>query len=188
MDKPTKAHLSYAKDVLRYLKGTISQKLTFHASKEPLNLIGYTDSDYAGSDDRKSSSGYCFKLSDESGLISWKTKKQDVVALSSCEAEYIALSYAVQEGKFLQQVAADMQHKPLSEFDLFCDNQGALKLAGNQIHQQRSKHIDVKYHFVRSEVEKGNVRLDYVPTSANIADMFTKPLPRIKMNMFNYSG
>ena len=188
MDKPNKAHLALAKDVLRYLKGTISQTLTFHKSRYPLHLHGYSDSDYAGSENRKSTSGHCFKLTEGSALISWKTKKQSVVSLSSCEAEYNAISHAVQEGKFLRQLFADMQNLATDKFDLFVDNQGAIKLANNHMFQQRTKHVEVKYHFVKSEIQRGTVDLCYVESSKNLADMFTKALSRARSDGFNYRG
>ena len=188
MDKPTKAHLALAKDVLRYLKGTIDQELIFYKSKNIVQLIGYCDSDYAGSDDRKSTSGYCFKLNEESALISWKTKKQKIVCLSSCEAEYVAMTHSIQEGKFLCKLLSDMQNTNLSKFSLFVDNQGAMKLAYNPINQQRSKHIDVKYHFIRSEIQCGAVELKYVQSCFNLGDMFTKALSRTKLDKFNFSG
>ena len=101
MSKPNVAHLKLARNVLKYLKGTMMNKLSFEKSSEPLELIGYCDSDWAGSEDRKSISGFCYSLAKNGTLISWKTKKQNVVSLSSCEAEYTALSFAVQEGNFL---------------------------------------------------------------------------------------
>ena len=99
MKSPTKAHLNLAKDVLRYVKGTIDYNLKFTKST-CLTLIGYSDSDWGNSGDRKSISGYCFLLNVNGPLISWKSKKQSVVAISSCEAEYIAMTHAIQEAKF----------------------------------------------------------------------------------------
>ena len=188
MNKPRAAHLVAAKNVLKYLKGTINQKLVYCKSAKPLSLHGYSDSDYAGSEDRRSTSGYCFKLCPESALVSWKTKKQDVIALSSCEAEFISLTYAIQEGKFLRQLYADMLKIDRSNFDLFIDNQGAIQLSQNPIHRQRSKHIDVKYKFIRHEIQSGIVVPRYIPTNLNVSDMFTKPVNKAKLDSFNVSG
>ena len=188
MNKPTKAHLNYAKDVLRYLKRTVNYDLVFRKSAHSFHLFGYCDSDWGGSEDRRSISGYCYKLCPDSALISWKSKKQTVFSLSSCEAEYTALTYAIQEGKFLRQLFSDMENRNVENFDLFVDNQGALKLANNPVHQQRSKHIDIKYHFIRNDVQNGIVRLIYVPTNSNIADMFTKCVSKIKLDKFNFRG
>ena len=108
MSKPTAAALNPAKHALRYLKGTSVLSLKFRKMKQPLELIGFNDSDWGGCvSDRKSISGYCFQLSESGPLVSWKSKKQQTVALSTCEAEYIALAETVQEGKFLKQLCID---------------------------------------------------------------------------------
>ena len=185
MSKPTDAHLKLARNVLKYLKGTMMNKLSYEKSSEPLELIGYCDSDWAGSEDRKSISGFCYCLSKNGSLISWKTKKQNVVSLSSCEAEYTALSFAIQEGNFLSQLFADFCVVERNLFHLNVDNQGAIHLANNQVCNQRSKHIDVKYHYIRHEIKEGHCKLLYVPSKKNLADMFTKAVPRPLLNSFN---
>ncbi|CAB4041487.1 Hypothetical predicted protein [Paramuricea clavata] len=116
-------------------------------------------------------------LEDPGPLISWKSRKQPIVALSTCEAEYIALANAVQEAKFLRQLCIDMKVLSISDDNVLTqvDNQGAINLARNPVHHQRSKHIDTKYHFIRSEIQVGIISLKYVPTEDNIADVFTKP-------------
>ncbi|XP_047482942.1 uncharacterized mitochondrial protein AtMg00810-like [Penaeus chinensis] len=143
MSKPTKAQLNSAKQVLKYLKGTMTYGLTFRKSNESIQLKGFCDSDWGSSEDRKSISGYCFQLHRDGPLISWRSKKQQTVALSSCEAEYMALTYAIQEAKFLRQTVSDLD-----------------------------------------EVEKGNVKLFYVPTQQNPADIFTKPVNQKKEDEF----
>ena len=184
MSKPTKAHLGIAKHVLKYIKGTLHYSLKFSKSNEPLKLIGYCDSDWANSDDRRSITGYGFLMNNDGGLISWKSKKQRVVALSTCEAEYMAITYAMQEANFLRNLYSDMTGCDKNFVTLYVDNQGAIALAENPIHHQRSKHIDVRFHFIRSEVEAGIVRLLYIPSEANIADLFTKPLSKGKIERF----
>ena len=116
-------------------------------------------------------------------LISWRSRKQSTTALSTCEAEYLALFNAVQEAKFIKQLYKDMKGDEL-EIDIYADNQSANKLAKNPINHQRSKHIDVKYHYIRSEIQNNNVNLNYIPSKDNIADMFTKPLSKIKLREF----
>jgi len=101
--------------------------------------------------------------------------------LSSCEAEYVAIAAAVQEAKFLRQLWSEMQSCKSDCVLLYVDNQGAISLAKNPVHHKRTKHIDVKYHFIRSEVNK-SVMLAYIPTENNTADIFTKPVPRVKMD------
>ena len=184
MVKPTVTHLTMAKHVLRYLKGTIDHCLTFKKS-ENFNLVGFCDADWGSTADRRSITGYGFRLSPEGPFLSWKSKKQPTVALSTCEAEYMSLSAAVQESKFLMNLLKCMLGSDLcNHVVLYCDNQGALALASNPIQHQRSKHIDIKYHFVRSEVQKGVVNLKYVPSEENIVDVFTKPLTGAKFKRF----
>ncbi|XP_046851103.1 secreted RxLR effector protein 161-like [Xenia sp. Carnegie-2017] len=186
MSKPTRADLSIAKHVLRYLKGTQELGLIFQKSSQPLTLKGFSDSDWGASiEDRRSITGYNFQLSQQGPLISWKSRKQPTVALSTCEAEYVALANAVQEAKFLMQLCQDMkvginEGKSL----IMIDNQGAMNLAKNPVHHQRSKHIDIKYHFIRSEIQKGRINLEYVTSEENIADIFTKPASKNKLEKF----
>ena len=183
MHEPTYAHLNVAKHVLKYLKGSIDNCLNFHKCND-VNLYGYCDSDWATSEDRKSISGYCYKLGEHSPLISWKSKKQSNVALSSCEAEYVALAVAVQELKFLNQLLLDMNIETAKPVKLYVDNQGAIALAKNPVQHQRCKHIDIKYHYVRDEIENGYVNLIYVPSEQNLADIFTKPVTKVKLSNF----
>ena len=183
MKSPTYAHLNLAKHVLRYLKGTMHYNLKYYRSNT-VELYGYSDSDWGGSEDRKSISGYNFKLCENSSLISWKSKKQNSVALSSCEAEFIALTVAAQEAKFLNQLLIDLNENDQSPVKLFVDNQGAMALAKNPVFHQRSKHIDIKYHFIRDEIAQNNLNVQYVPTNYNIADTFTKPMSGVKLKHF----
>ena len=203
MSKPTVAHLNLAKHVLKYLKGTKTLGLHFGKSDSKLNVYGYCDSDWGGSQDRKSISGYCFMLNENGPLISWKSCKQNIIALSSCEAEYVALTSAFKEAKFLRQLFADINGcntQPVKllgdkladlnvcetqSVKLYADNQGAIALAENPVHHQRSKHIDIRYHFIRFEIDNGTVVLEYIPTDKNIADLFTKPLSGFKFKNFS---
>ena len=185
---PTVEHYACAKRVLRYLKGTADQALTFTKS-DHLALSGYTDADWANSaDDRKSISGYCFTLNPKrGGLISWRSKKQPIVALSSCEAEYIALCYATKEGIFLRQVLRDIgvTSSGIEKFTIHGDNQGTLALVKSHVKRERSKHIDIKYHFVRHHFDQGSLALMYVSSSDNFADMFTKAVGNRKLSDFS---
>lgn len=185
LSKPTYEHLNLSKTVLKYLKGTVNHGLKFVKSEEPLQLIGYCDSDWGSSTvDRRSISGYCFKLSNCGSLISWRSKKQPTVALSTCEAEYIALTFAIQEGKFVRSVLCDLLNNELIPINLYCDNQGSIKLAKNPINHQRSKHIDIRYHYIRTEVTLGNVFLHYIPSGDNVADIYTKPVSKNTFEKF----
>ena len=182
--RPRNQHLNICKSVLRYLRGTTNLGLTFVKTKSQIKLLGFCDSDWGGScGDRKSISGYCYRLSDESSLVSWRSRRQQAVALSTCEAEYMAMSHAIQEGKFIRQLLFDLHGKML-QIDLFADNQGAINLAKNPVSHQRSKHIDIRYHFIRSEVNDGNVILNYIPSNENVADLFTKPSTKVSLLKF----
>ena len=188
MSKPKVADLNVAKHVLRYLKGTSEQGLKFRKSENPLSLIGFSDSDWGASiSDRRSISGYSFQLSECGPLVSWKSRKQQTVALSTCEAEYIALAEAVREGKFLRQLCLDLKVLQVSNSVLVnVDNQGAIQLAKNPMFHKRSKHIDIKYHFIRSELELGTINVEYVASEDNLADIFTKPVGKTKLDKFKF--
>lgn len=184
MSKPTMADLEKAKRVLRYIKGTLHYCLKFTKADE-LKLVGYADADWGGSSDRKSITGYGYMFNVNGPLVSYKSRKQRCVALSTCEAEYIALSEATQEAKFLHQLYNDMCCKSEAQTVLlFSDNQGAIALAKNPVHHQRSKHVDIRYHYVRQQVQEGHVELDYVPSENNLADVFTKPVTNVRLQKF----
>ncbi|XP_066954374.1 uncharacterized protein [Macrobrachium rosenbergii] len=165
MSNPTVAHLSLARHVLKYLNGTLHYCLTFKKSDDPLCLVGYCDSDWGASEERRSNTGYCFKLYEGGPLISWKTKKQKVVSLSTYEAEYVVITNAMQEGNFFRQLYADMINCNGETIILNVDNKVAIALAKNPVHHQRSKHIDIKNHFLRSQIESKIVDLVYVPSN-----------------------
>lgn len=172
LQKPTDQSFSLAKRVLRYLKGTKDWRLTFTKEKDS-KLVAFSDASYAEEKERKSRTGYVFLQG--GGPISWLSKKQEVVASSSTEAEYIALSRTAKEGRWLNILASELgvSNSPIT---LFEDNQSAIKLAENHILNDRSKHIDVRFHYIREEVEKKNVIIKYISTSYQTADILTKSL------------
>jgi hypothetical protein len=185
LSKPLETHWVAVKHVLRYLKGTLDYELCYRKC-ESLKLIGYSDADWASStDDRRSVTGYCFSLSEAGPLISWKSRKQPTVALSSCEAEYIALAATVQESLYLIQLLDELE-KCNSPVLIFEDNQGTIALAKNPVHHQRSKHIDVRYHFIRSELKNGKIVIEYCPTDSMVADIMTKAATKFKLQKFKY--
>ena len=186
LDKPTPECFLYVKHVLQYLKTTIDYGLHFRKSSDGLRVTGYSDSDWGCDKDRRSISGNCFTLNSHDGpLISWKSRKQATIALSSCEAEYMALSLAAQEALFLKQLLNEMDPRDHSVATLHCDNQGAIALSRNRVCNQRSKHIDIRYHFMRESVLAGLMKLTYVSTGDNFADMFTKPVGKNKLKFFS---
>ncbi|KAH9723409.1 Integrase catalytic domain-containing protein [Citrus sinensis] len=165
--------------VLRYLKGTLDHGLMYGKSKhEVCEVRGYIDFDFAGdSDRRKSISGYLFML--DSCLISWKATLQHIVALSSTEAEFVAATEAVKESMRLRGLLNELWLKQKT-LEIFYDNQSAIQLIKNQVYHERTKHIDVKLHFIRDEVAKGSVAVIKINTDINPADMLTKVLPTAK--------
>ena len=148
----------------------------FKRSKN-LELFGFCDSDW-GSDpnDRRSTSGYCFKLSVEIIVICWSSRKQQTVASSSTEAEYMSISSAAKESVYLLSLCKSLGLDLGGPVLLHGDNQGAIKLAQNPITHSRSKHIDIRHHLVRDLVERKVIQLDYLPTDQNLADILTKAL------------
>jgi hypothetical protein len=118
--------------------------------------------------------GYVFRLFDSP--ISWSSKKQTVVALSTCEAEYISACHAACQGVWLQSLLMEIKLNKNEEFELLIDNKSAINLAKNPIAHGRSKHIETKYHFLRDQVCKGKLKLTHCKTEVQVADIFTKPL------------
>ena len=154
LHKSTEDHWVAVKRLLRYIKHSINYCLCFRKVTDGLNLIGYCDSDWASSVDakgsRRSVTGYCFHLSKSSAALSLKSRKQPTVALSSCEAEYMALASATQEALYLKQLLTeiDPQFDKTKVITLFEDNQGTIALVNNPVYHQRTKHIDIRYHFI----------------------------------------
>lgn len=168
----TDEHWKASKRVLRYLKGTKNLCLCY--SKGNTNLIGYVDADWANDkQDRRSYTGLVFKLG--GSTITWESRKQQTVALSSTEAEYLALSDGAKEGKYIKALLLELigKNEPVV---IYNDNQSAQKLSENHILNKRTKHIDIRYHFVREAVEEGSILLRYLPTEDMIADIMTKSL------------
>ena len=186
MQKPTKMHMTIALGVLRYLKYTPHYELRYVKTGANLQLFGYSDSDHASdTSNRKSISGYCFKLNKNSALISWRSSKQSLVAGSSCESEYIALYEATNEALFLRQLFSELTNKPPQTVKIYVDNQGAISLSKHPTFHRRTKHIDIKFHSVRSYQDNKSIYVTYIPSKDNTADMFTKPLSGIKLNHFS---
>ena len=189
LSNPTETHFTMLKHVLRYIAGTVDYRLTFRKSQN-LKLIAYSDADWASSPDRRSTTGYYFSLSPSGPALSWKTKKQPTVALSSCESEYMALCAAAKEAIFLQNVLDDIgkvvgmscERRPVTIFE---DNQGALALAKNPVHHERSKHIDIRYHFTRECVLNKQIEITYVQSENNVADIMTKAATKLKLSKFH---
>jgi len=194
---PTTEHLSAATYTLRYLRNMANLAIQYNESDSEATMpIGYTDSDFARDpDDRKSTSGYVFMLAGDA--ITWRARKQPLVAFSTVEAEYIGASDAVKEaiwvrslyarilyGKILYKHAEQCPHCLCSDNDskatepqqIFVDNQGAIQLAKNPKFHEHTKHISVRFHFVRDACERNAIKTTYLPTSDMLADIMTKYL------------
>jgi hypothetical protein len=178
---PSVVHWSAVKRIMRYLNGSIDLGLLYVREEGTGKLVGYSDADWAGDlDDRKSTSGYVFQLS--GSAITWRSKKQTVVALSTAEAEYIALASAAQEAVWLKRLISDLQGSEEKTITIYEDNQSAICMGKNQQYHGRTKHVDIKYHFVREKIATGAITVPYCKTDDMVADIFTKPLfaPRFK--------
>ena len=186
LEKPNSFHLMKVKHVLRYLKGTINQLLIFKKSQQPLKLEGFCDADWANLSHRKSMSRFCFRLAENNPMISWKSKKQNSVTLSTCKAEFIAISITSQEILYLRALFRTMMklESLKNPTTIHCDNQSSIVLAKNPVAHQRLKHIDIKFQFIRDEINKGPILLGYIETEKNVADVFTKSMTGMKLNTF----
>jgi hypothetical protein len=171
---PKKAHLRAVKRILRYLKHTPSVGL-WYPKGATFELIGYSDSYYVGCKiDRKSTSGGCHLL--RRSLVSWTSKKQNSVALSTVEAEYLDAGACCTQILYIKQSLLDYG-VVLEKVPLLCDNESGVKIANNPVQHSRTKHIDIRHHFLRDHVAKGDINLEGVRLEDQLADIFTKPLP-----------
>ncbi|GJZ61679.1 copia protein [Tanacetum coccineum] len=176
MHDPREEHMTALKRILRYVQGTLHYGL--HLYKSPSSaLVSYTDTDWGGCPGtHRSTSGYCVYLGDN--LISWSSKRQPTLSRSSAEAEYRGVSNVVSESCWLRNLLLEL-HCPLQKATLvYCDNVSAIFLSGNPVQHQRTKHIEMDIHFVSEKVARGEVRILHVPSRYQIADIFTKGLPR----------
>ena len=175
---PLREHMMVAKHVLRYLRGTSKLGITYCSRAIQANdaeLVGYADASYGTvPHSRRPITGYVFMVGN--GAASWQTKVQPTVALSTAEAEYIAACAAAQEAKFLRSILLDfgVAQPPTVIHE---DNQPAINIAENRLTSQRTKHIDIKYHFIREAIVDGIIKLQYIPTAEQLADILTKILP-----------
>jgi hypothetical protein len=180
LEKPKEDHRMAVKHLLRYVAGTLDYGVFYRRGEKGVHqLIGYSDSDYAGDiDDRKSTSGMLYCLG--SCPITWSSGKQKVVSLSSCEAEYIAVAYGACQGVWLARLLKGLIGSKPGAPILRIDNKSAIDLAKNPVHHERSKHIETKYHYIRKSVEDGKICLEQVATGDQLADIMTKSLPHVK--------
>uniref|UniRef100_A0A2N9IU27 Reverse transcriptase Ty1/copia-type domain-containing protein n=1 Tax=Fagus sylvatica TaxID=28930 RepID=A0A2N9IU27_FAGSY len=176
MTNPRVPHMNAVIRILKYLKNAPGRGL-FYRSSGHLRIEGYTDADWAGSpSDRKSTTGYCTFIG--GNLVTWRSKKQSVVARSSAEAEYRAMAHTTCELTWLRTVLQEFGLLTQGPTPLYCDNQAAIHIASNPVFHERTKHIEVDCHFVRSKVESKDIITPFVPSGSQLADIFTKALPK----------
>ena len=171
--------MSAVKRILRYVKGTLDLGLFYEKNEAGIKLVGYSDSDYAGDpDDRKSTTGMAFFIGNN--LICWASQKQKIVALSSCEAEYVAATTTTCQGIWLARLIGELMNKEMISMTLMVDNKSAIALSKNPVFHNRSKHIETKFHFIRTCLEEKKMELDFISIDNQLADLFTKSLGRLK--------
>jgi hypothetical protein len=170
---PTRTHEKAAKQALRYLNGTIDQGITYNGNLG-MRLEFWSDANWGGEEGRESVSGFIGTLA--GGAVTYSSKKQGSVALSTTESEYMAFLHALKEQIWLLRFLKEIGYNISDQNIIYCDNQGAIALAYNPEHHARTKHIDIQYHFVRNCVEDGSTRLEYCPTEDMVADGLTKAL------------
>ena len=174
MAKPTNLHLQTIKRALRYLKGTVSYGIYYRKDGNG-ELRVYTDSDYAGDvEDRKSTSGYVFLLN--FGAVSWCSKKQPIVTLSTTEAEFVAAAMCTCQAIWIKRILKELRYNDEYCTRIWCDNSSTIKLSKNPVMHGRSKHIDVRYHFLRNLTKEGLIDLVHCGSRDQLADIMTKPL------------
>ncbi|RXW15151.1 hypothetical protein EST38_g10703 [Candolleomyces aberdarensis] len=191
LESPHTTHMESALHVVRYLKSTKDFRLTLGG--KDFILTGYSDANWGTELHRHSISGYTFSTG--AGVISWSSKKQPIITLSSTESEYVALTHAAKETKWLRSLSREIlpivglgayveNFRPTI---LYCDNQGAIKLSTNPVFHARTKHIDIHFHFIRQTITSRDIQLIFCPTDYMVADAMTKPLGRVKFAEFRKS-
>jgi hypothetical protein len=177
---PGQAHWEAVKRIFRYLKGTKEFWLTYGGQKKEFK--GYADADGSMAEDRHAISGYAFLL--HGGAVSWAAKRQEIVSLSTTESEYVAVTHASKEALWLRSLITQLFDVELGPSTLFSDNQSAIALTKDHQYHPRTKHIDIRFHFIRWIIENGSIRLIYCPTEDMLADILTKALPSPKVKHF----
>ena len=183
MQNPNESHWEALQRVFSYLKGSMQRGFTYRRSAG--GLIGYTDADWAGDrDTRKSTSGYVFLM--QGAPISWRSKRQECVALSTAEAEYIAATEATKESLFLKGIINTFLPigRQLRTITIKGDNESCIRIRRNPEFHQRMKYIDLRYHFIRNHINNGDITLEWTPGANQLADGLTKSLPQTAFDTF----
>ena len=180
---PSRLHKSAVLRIFRYLRGSIDVGITYRMNGNR-RLIGYSDADYAADKmSRRSTTGYVFKLAD--APITYSSMLQKSTALSTCEAEYMALTEAGREAVHLHELLRSLQYAGASEMPLiYGDNRGSINLTANPEHHKRTKHIDVRHHWIREAINNQRIRIEWISTSKQAADGLMKALPSPQYTTF----
>ena len=173
MHAPRKPHLDAIDRILRYLKSAPGKGI-WYKDNNSNEVCGYSDADWAGSFDRKSTTGYCTFVG--GNIVTWKSKKQNVVARSSAEAEYRAMASTASELAWIKQILEDLGFKIQAPIKMFCDNNAARHITSNAVFHERTKHIEVDCHYIREKVQAKEIEVPYVKSQDQLADIFTKGL------------
>ncbi|KAI3733482.1 hypothetical protein L6452_12925 [Arctium lappa] len=177
--EPKESHLIAVKRIFRYLKGTPNLGL-WYPKDSGFDLTGYSDSDFAGCKlDIKSTTGGCQLLGGK--LVSWTSKKQNSVSTSTAEAEYVAAGSCCSQILWMRNQLLDYDLQ-LSKIPIYCDSTSAIAIANNPVLHSKTKHIEIRYHFIRDHVMNGDIELHFIPTDFQLADIFTKPLDETRFN------
>ncbi|GJX42439.1 hypothetical protein Tco_0257429 [Tanacetum coccineum] len=172
--KPTEKHLTTVKRIFRYLKDYINMGL-WYSKDTSFELTAFSNSDHAGCLDSRKSTSSDIQFPDGDKLVSWSSKKQDCTSMSSAEAKYVSLSACCAQVLWLRTQPIDYGFH-FDKIPMYCDSKAAIAISYNPVQHSRTKHIDVKYHFIKEQVEKGIVKLFFVGTEYQLTDLFTKAL------------
>jgi len=177
---PGPAHWDAVKQIYRYLAGTRDLWLTYGETRRVLE--GYANVDGSMTEDRRAVSGYMFLI--DGGAVSWSSKRQEIVSLSTTESEYVAATHGMKEGLWLHSLLSEVFEPIKPPTTLFSDNQSAITLTRDQQYHSRMKHVDMRYHFIHWIIEQGSLHLIYCPTDDMVANTLTKALPSAKVKHF----
>ena len=182
LNNPGPAHWTAVKRVFRYLNGTRNLGIVYRKGGE-VEPLGYTDADWGSNpNDRRSISGNVFLLA--LAAITWQSRKQPTIALSTLEAEYMAESLTARQVIWLRMVLAELGFRLAKPTTLMVDNQGAISYSTNPVHHACTKHIDIQHHFVREKIVSNEIEIQHCATDDNLADLLTKALPAPKHQEF----
>lgn len=178
LNKHNREHWQAVKRILSYVAGTMDCGIEYRGSEnDEITLEGYSDSDYAGDvETRRSTTGYVFQVA--GGPVTWASQRQKLVTLSTTEAEYVAASITAREAVWLRKLLEEVNCLSEGATTVYVDNQSSIRLVKNPEFHKRTKHIDVRYHFVRERVQRKELEVDYIESAKQKADIFTKALPR----------